>query len=182
MFVYDESFNRIESPDLERGRLEERAVGVTHSWVVDTEEQGHWETVAEYEGGGKDVEWRVDVPEAGHWETRREGGEVFEGYPSEIIPDWLPHDEKATETFGYFLYVPYTEEELAQIAQEKAEAEKQAQIAELKAKLADSDYVITKISEYNVSGEKMPDEDAERYAAIIEQRAQWRAKINELEA
>lgn len=127
MFVYDESFNRMDRPDLEKGRLEERTVEVTHVWVVDTEEQGHWETVAEYEGGGKDVEWRVDVPEAGYWETRREGGEVFEGYPSEIIPDWLPHDDKATETFGYFLYVPYTEEELAQIEEERAEAERASQ-------------------------------------------------------
>lgn len=127
MFVYDDGFNPVDSPDPERGRLEEREVDVTHEWVVDTEEQGHWETVAEYDNGGKDVEWRVDVPEAGHWETRREGGEVFEGYPSETIPDWLPHDEEATETFGYYLYVPYTEEELARIEEERAEAERASQ-------------------------------------------------------
>ena len=127
MFIFDESFNRIESPDLEMGRLEEHTVEVTHDWVVDTEEQGHWETVAEYEGGGKDVEWRVDVPEVGHWETRREGGEVFEDYPSEVIPDWMPHDEEAADIFGYYLYVPYTEDELAQIAEDKAEAERASQ-------------------------------------------------------
>lgn len=57
-----------------------------------------------------------------------------------------------------------------------------SQIASLKQSLTETDYVITKISEYNVRGESIPEEDAERYASIIEQRAQWRAKINELEA
>lgn len=52
---------------------------------------------------------------------------------------------------------------------------------DLKQKLLDTDYVITKMSEYNVSGTAMPEADAERYAGIIEQREQWRKQINELE-
>lgn len=55
------------------------------------EEQGHWETVAEYpETGGKDVQWVVDAP----------GVEAREAW-----------DEEET----YWLYIPYTEEELAQM-------------------------------------------------------------------
>lgn len=181
MHVYDASFAEIETPDTEKGSLEFREVGVTHKWVVDTEEEGHWEVIQEYENGGQDVEWRVDKPEAGHWETTRESGEVFTGYPGLIAEDW-PHDMKITDTYQYLLYTPYTEEELAQIAADKAEAERQAQIAALKRQLADTDYVVTKMSEYSVSGTEMPEDDAERYAGIIEQRAQWRAQINELEA
>lgn len=180
-YVYDADFKPVDNPDEEKGRIEYREIGITHKWVQDVEEEGHFETVAEYDNGGKDVEWVVDKEGSGHWETYREGGEQFDGYPGVIAEDW-PHDQDVTDVFSYYLYTPYTEEELEQIAADKAEAEKQAQIADLKAKLADSDYVITKISEYNVSGEKLSDEDAEKYAAIIEQRSQWRAQINELEA
>lgn len=58
----------------------------------------------------------------------------------------------------------------------------QAQIAELKQKLADTDYTVIKVYESMVTGEALPDEDAERYAEIIEQRKAWRVQINELEA
>lgn len=51
---------------------------------------------------------------------------------------------------------------------------KQAEIAELKAKLADSDYAVIKIAEGAATKEE--------YAELIEQRQQWRARINELEA
>lgn len=50
---------------------------------------------------------------------------------------------------------------------------KQREIAELKAKLAATDYVVIKIAE----GSATPEE----YADIIEQRRQWRERINELE-
>lgn len=64
---------------------------------------------------------------------------------------------------------------LAGYAQEKPESIKAAEeIAELKQKLADSDYAIIKIAEGAAT-------QAE-YAELIEQRAQWRARINELEA
>ena len=46
------------------------------------------------------------------------------------------------------------------------------EILELKQKLADSDYVVIKIAEGAAS--------AAEYAALIEERKQWRARINEL--
>ena len=58
---------------------------------------------------------------------------------------------------------------------EKTDKEKAAEeIAELKQKLEDSDYAIVKIAEGAATQAD--------YAELIEQRAQWRARINELEA
>lgn len=52
------------------------------------------------------------------------------------------------------------------------------QVAELKAKLSDTDYVVIKIAE--ATGE---DADAmrEKYAQVIADRKEWRKQINELE-
>lgn len=58
----------------------------------------------------------------------------------------------------------------------------QEQIVELKQKLLDTDYMVIKVYESMVTGEALPDEDAERYAEVIEQRKAWRIQINELEA
>ena len=55
------------------------------------------------------------------------------------------------------------------------------QVAELKQKLASTDYVAIKVYETMVTGESLPEEDATRYADIISQRQQWRQQINELE-
>lgn len=181
MVIIDESGSVVESPDLEAGEVTYHTQSVTHSWVVDSEEEGHWETVAEYENGGKDVEWVADSPEQGHWDTRDEDGEEVEHFDGAIAEDW-PKDQTISDQWIYGTYRKYTEDELAKIAKEKAEAERQSQIDELKRKLTESDYVITKISEYNVSGESLSDEDAQRYADVIAQRQEWRSQINELEA
>lgn len=183
MYVYDANFDPVENPDEEKGKLEYKEIVVKHVYIVDSEEQGHFEVVAEYpKTGGQDVEWVVDTERQGHWQTYFEDGTVFANYPVETIPEDWPKEQEITDVFEYFLYTPYTAEELEQIAAEKAEAERQRQIAELKQKLDETDYVITKMSEYNVSGEIMPEADAERYASVIEQREQWRKQINELEA
>ena len=54
-------------------------------------------------------------------------------------------------------------------------------IADLKQKLASTDYVAIKVYETMVTGESLPEEDVTRYADIISQRQQWRQQINELE-
>lgn len=58
---------------------------------------------------------------------------------------------------------------------------KEATIAALKASLAATDYVVVKMAEATTCGYSLPDEEAERYAAIIEQRRAWRDEINSLE-
>lgn len=128
MIIYDESGERLDSYDTDAGsvRIEEKAV--LHRWAVDAEEAGEYVTVAEYpETGGKDVEWRVTSPEEGHWETvDAESGEAVADYDG-VVPEDLPHDVETPDIWEYGVYVPYTEEELAQIAADKAEAEKAAQ-------------------------------------------------------
>lgn len=185
MNTFDKEMNLIESPDLEKGYLTIKTVELTWNYVLESEEEGHWEVIAEYpETGGKDVEWVVDVPEVGHWAAKYDGGTLvnMEDYDGEERPDesW---DKTVVYTtpWTYQLYTPYTEEELEQIAAEKAENERLNQIADYKTKLADTDYILTKMVEYNVSNTPMPEEDAARYAEIINQRAQWRAEINRLE-
>ena len=91
MDMYDEQGNPVTDYDPAKGRLEMQKRIHHHEAVEAVEEQGHWETVAEYpETGGKDVQWVVDAP----------GVEAREAW-----------DEEET----YWLYIPYTEEELAQM-------------------------------------------------------------------
>ena len=91
MDMYDEQGNPVTDYDPAKGRLEMQKRIHRHEAVEAVEEQGHWETVAEYpETGGKDVQWVVEVP----------GVEAREAW-----------DEEET----YWLYIPYTEEELAQM-------------------------------------------------------------------
>lgn len=121
MRTYDEEMNRIETPDIEAGRLEQRERAVVHRWVVEVEEEGHDEVIAEYpETGGRDVAYVVDVEERGHWETRTEEGEIVEF--DEEIPDGLPHDADIPDVELFTVYVPYTDAELAAMVEEKEDA------------------------------------------------------------
>lgn len=60
MKVYNkEKTQELQEYDLEKGHLQPDKLFVKHYDYV--EEQGHYETIKEYENGGKDVEWVVDV-------------------------------------------------------------------------------------------------------------------------
>lgn len=104
-------------------------------------EEWHYEVIAEYPNGGKDVKKVVDV----------------EGKP--YIPAHTEREE-------IWVYIPYTENELERMAAER-------EIAELKAKLRDTDYQAIKYAEgmYTLT----------EYAPIREQRQAWRDRINHLE-
>ena len=184
MAVFDKNGNYIESPDLELGRLVEKVETLTWNYILESEEQGHYITLVEYPNGGKDVDWVVDVPEVGHWEAHDESGKLvdLEHYDSDVKPDrsW-DHTWTYEYPWLYYVYESYTEEELAQIAAEKAENERLDKIDELKAKLAETDYVVIKIAESTSNGTELPEDDAERYADIMAQREQWRKEVNELE-
>lgn len=74
-------------------------------------------------------------------------------------------------------YVDLTESEINTIARleeefRKSDEHKQIQIAELKKKLADTDYIACKIAEGVAT--------ADEYAEMIAQRQAWRNEINEL--
>lgn len=95
MDIYDEQGNPIMDYDSSKGRLEVQKRIHHHEAVEAVEEQGHWETVAQYpETGGEDVQWVVEVP----------GVAAQEAWDEEEI---------------YWLYIPYTEEELKQMEEAK---------------------------------------------------------------
>lgn len=107
MDMYDEQGNPVTDYDPAKGRLEMQKRIHHHEAVEAVEEQGHWETVAEYpETGGKDVQWVVDVPEV------------------EAREAW---DEEET----YWLYIPYTEEELAQMEADRNQPTPEERVKEL---------------------------------------------------
>ena len=107
MDMYDEQGNPVTDYDPAKGRLEMQKRIHHHEAVEAVEEQGHWETVAEYpETGGKDVEWVVDAP----------GVEAREAW-----------DEEET----YWLYIPYTEEELAQMEADRNQPTPEERVKEL---------------------------------------------------
>ena len=101
MKIIDENGAAIENPDLTLGYLVDDTEPVEHPAVEGVEEVSHYETVAEYPNGGKDVQRVVDVP----------------GVPAQVA--W-------TEQVPVQRYIRYTDEELAaqEEARKKAEARK----------------------------------------------------------
>lgn len=130
MHVIDEQGNRIDAPDYESGYVEERSREVIHRYVVDVQEQRHFEVVAEYpETGGRDVESVVDVEEQGHWETRLAGtGEIirFEG----SIPRDAPREQEIRDIEMYLLYKRRSPEELDEIQRGNEKARRRSDFEE----------------------------------------------------
>ena len=63
MKILDDKGIEIGSPDYELGYLKPDRLFISHHEAKDAiEEQGHWEVLAEYPNGGKDVDWVIDVP------------------------------------------------------------------------------------------------------------------------
>ena len=62
MEIYNENMELIKNLDLSIGYLKDSTRIEHHDAIEGVEEQGHYEVIAEYENGGKDVEWIVDVP------------------------------------------------------------------------------------------------------------------------
>lgn len=111
MKIIDSNGTPIENPDLTKGYLKPETQTIHHDAVAGVEEVSHYETIAEYPNGGKDVRKVVDVP----------GVAAKEAYDEEVEVQ---------------RYVLYTSEELA--AQEKArkEAEEKAQLPTAEERLA----------------------------------------------
>lgn len=101
MKILDETGTIIENPDLTLGHLVGDTEPLEHPAVEGVEEVSHYETVAEYPNGGKDVRKVIDTP----------------GVQAKAA--W-------TEQVPIQRYIRYTEEELAaqEEARKKAEARK----------------------------------------------------------
>ena len=116
MRILDLNGVELESPDLSLGYLTEEEILISHHEAVEAAaEQWHYETIAEYPNGGKDVKKIVDVPGA-------EAQDAWDEY----------------ETIQR--YVPYTEEELA--AMEEAR-NKPTQQDDVDAMMIDHEYRLT---------------------------------------
>lgn len=108
MKIYNEQMEEIESPDLALGWLEATARTVAHEAVQAVQEVWHYETVAEYENGGRDVVKVVDVP-------------------------GVPAREAWEENVPIQIYHPYTQEELDRMEAERNKPTTDERIAQLEA-------------------------------------------------
>lgn len=100
MKIIDENGSVVENPDLTAGYLAADTEAVEHPAQDAVEELSHYETVAEYPNGGKDVRKVIDraaVPAAPAW----------------------------TEQVPIQRYIRYTAEELARREKEQQEARRQ---------------------------------------------------------
>ena len=106
MEIYNERMERVESPDLSRGYLTPGKRTVHHEAVQGVTEVWHYETVAEYPNGGKDIRKIIDVP----------GVEARDAWDEEIAIQ---------------IYTPYTDEELARMEDERSKPTTEARITAL---------------------------------------------------
>ena len=126
MKILDETGAVIESPDLTLGYLIRSTEPVEHPAVAAVPETSHYETVAEYPGGGRDVRRVIDVP-------------------------GVPGREAWTEQVPVQKYIRYTAEELAAQEEERKKAKEQADlpgtVADLMQQLTDLQLAVCELYE-----------------------------------
>ena len=105
MKIIDETGAAVENPDLTLGYLTDDTQPLEHPAQEAVAEVAHYETVAEYPSGGRDVQRVVDVP----------------GVPAR--PAW-------TEQLPIKRYIRYTAEELAAQEEERKKAEAREKLPE----------------------------------------------------
>lgn len=106
--IYNEAMERIENPDLTLGYLKPGTRTEHHEAVLGVDEVWHYETIAEYTNGGKDIRKVIDVP----------GVESKEAWDEEIQIQ---------------IYVPYTKEELDRMEAERNKPTTEERIQQLEA-------------------------------------------------
>lgn len=99
MKIIDINGNPIESPDLTKGYLKPETQTIHHDSVAGVEEVSHYETLAEYPNGGKDVQKVVDVPgvEAKDAWDEEEQVQVYHLYTAEELAAQAEAKKKAEE-------------------------------------------------------------------------------------
>ena len=106
--IYNEQMERIENPDLTLGYLKPGTRTEYHEAVEGVQEVWHYETVAEYPNGGRDIRKVVDV----------QGVEAQAAWDEEIPIQ---------------IYVPYTQEELDRMEAERNKPTTEERVAQLEA-------------------------------------------------
>lgn len=105
MKVYNKDKTEIlEEYDLTKGELVKDKIITHHEEVIGQEEEGHYETIAEYPNGGKDVEYVIDKP-------------------------YIEHQDAYDEEEEIGVYIPFSEEKLERIANEQEMARLKMEIA-----------------------------------------------------
>lgn len=109
MEIYNERMERIESPDLSLGYLTPGKRTEHHAAVKGVAEVWHYETVAEYPNGGKDIRRVVDVP----------GVTAKDAWDEEIaIQIYTPYTQEELDRMEAERNKPTTEERLAALEEE----------------------------------------------------------------
>lgn len=113
MRILDQNNNEIISTvDLRRGHLEiEKIVKAEHPAIEGKEGKGHYDVVKTYDNGGKDVEW------------------VWDEEPVIAQEAWTEYEQIQR-------YIPYTDDELNELA-EQVEAERKAELTPTNSDLSD---------------------------------------------
>ena len=106
--IYSEQMERIENPDLTLGYLKPSTRTEHHEAVEGVQEVWHYETVAEYPNGGRDIRKVLDVP---------------------CVAAQAAWDEE----IPIQIYVPYTQEELDRMEAERNKLTTEERIAQLEA-------------------------------------------------
>lgn len=134
--AFDDGWNAVEDPDPSKGELRQEGVAVECRYVVESDEVGHYQVIAEYENGGKDVEWVVDEPEVGGWRFYRDDLEWPE-CPMTAPEDW-PHETPVTTSVEVVRWHEWTPEEAAAAKAAREEAERKMQEAKDRADMIDA--------------------------------------------
>lgn len=109
MEIYNERMELIEKPELLLGYLRPGTRTEHHAAVQGMAEQWHYETVAEYPNGGKDIRRVVDVP----------GVEALDAWDEEIaIQIYTPYTQEELDRMEAERNKPTTEERLAALEEE----------------------------------------------------------------
>lgn len=158
MKIFDEKNNVIENPDMELGKLVQESSPITFRYIVTQHEQGHYETIAEYPNGGKDIEWVIEVPEEGSWIACDEDNNEVE--TDIVIPEDMPHEIDIPTANEFMRYVLYTAEELDEIVEAKLKQEEEAKKAE------EREAMLTELPERLNSAEKSVKETQKAIAEL----------------
>lgn len=122
MEIYNEKMELINNPDLSLGYLKNDIRIQHHEAIEGIEEVWHYETIAEYPNGGKDVAKVVDI----------------EGVKSKDAWD---------EEIPIQIYIPYTEEELETIKNTPIQLSSEERILALEQRNADLEKILNTLLE-----------------------------------
>ena len=159
--------------DLTLGKLVKDKLFVAHHEAVpEVVAQTVEEKVAAYQANGQSVEQHNGIYYLVVAQYPNGGKDIQEVTPTEASPAKDAYDEYA----DIYVYTPYTEQELAVIAANKA-------ISEAKAYLSRTDYIVLKIVEATAESDAAGVAALqEEYAVQLARRKEARATVNEKEA